>query len=141
MPVSDSLTQPQRNTLALLVDLADRAPQHGERPVTPKQLAQALWPNSEAWSKRTRGRRTGTVNGAMGGTMPMKAATLLWRLHERGLAEQPDRDSNDWLPTALGRRVAAGTDVPRPKPGKAPEPKVERALKPAHLRPGARRSH
>lgn len=132
----EPLTTPQRNALEVLARLADADPTRGERSVAPKALALALWPDSEAWTKRNRGRRTGTISGAVGGTMPMKAAALLWRLHERGLAQMPDREHDLWLPTDLGRRVLAGTDVPKPKPVKAPEPVVVRQLKPKRLRPG-----
>jgi hypothetical protein len=46
--------------------------------------------------------------------MPMKAATLLWRLEERGLAMTASL-TNDWFITDRGRRVLAGTDEPLPK--------------------------
>lgn len=120
--MSDSLTEPQQRALRVLAELAGT-----DRSATPRAVALALWPDSEAWNQRTRGRRTGTIAGAMGGTMPMKAARLLWTLNERGLAEKEDRDSNLWYLTHLGEQVLAGTAQPKPKPVRAiPEPVVRR---------------
>lgn len=135
--MSEPLTQPQKNALEALAALSDANPAYPDRAVAPKAVALALWPDSEAWTKRNRGRRTGTIAGAVGGTMPMKAANLLWRLRERGLAEPEEHGSDLWILTPLGRRVLAGTDVPKPKPVKVPEPKIERQRKPPHRQPGA----
>ena len=111
-PVSKPLTGPQMRALAALRELSDsRGPGFDPRPVWPRELARTLWPDSVGWTKRTR--KYGTNDpGAVGGTMPMKAATLLWRLHERGLAWRPDWDSNGWEITERGRRVLAGIDEP-----------------------------
>lgn len=120
--MSEPLTAPQSRALAVLGAQEGRA-------VSPRQVALALWPDSEAWTKRTRGRRTGTIAGAVGGTMPMKAARLLWALHERGLAEKEDRDTNLWYLTRLGEQVLAGEAEPKPKPVRQPAPVVVRQLK------------
>lgn len=42
--------------------------------LTGRQIAHALWPDSPAWQKRTRGRSTSNHNGSLGGTMPMLGA-------------------------------------------------------------------
>lgn len=120
--MSEPLTGPQSRALAVLGEQDSRA-------IAPREMARALWPDSEAWTKRTRGRRTGTIAGAVGGTMPMKAARLLWALHERGLAEKEDRDTNLWYLTRLGEQVLAGEAEPKPKPVRAPEPVVVRQPK------------
>jgi len=119
--MSDDLTAPQHRCLQALADLTVERPT-----VRPRAVAKALWPDSPAWERRTRGRRTGTINGAVGGTMPMKAATLLWRLEERGLACEDDRA---WRVTDRGRRVLAGTDAPLPKPVRRTIPDEPRPLK------------
>lgn len=122
MKVNQSLTAPQQRALQVLSDLAGT-----DGTVTPREVALALWPDSEAWGKRTRGRRTGTIAGAVGGTMPMKAARLLWALHERGLAAKEDGDSNLWFLSSLGAQVLAGTAEPKPKPiPVTPEPVIRR---------------
>lgn len=120
--MSEPLTAPQARALDVL------GQQEG-RPISPRDVARALWPDSEAWTKRTRGRRTGTISGAVGGTMPMKAAQLLWALHARGLAAE-DRESHQWHITVLGEQVLAGEAEPKPKPVRAPEPVVIRKRKP-----------
>lgn len=123
--MSKPLTQPQMNALRALADIEDN-----HRLTTPRNVAKALWPDSEAWNRRTRGRRTGKINGAIGGTMPMKAATLLWRLDARGCATCP-LDSSTWEVTSRGRRVLAGTDEPLPVAEKQAEPIRQPKLKPA----------
>lgn len=120
--MSEPLTEPQTRALTVLGEQDGRS-------ISPRDVALALWPDSEAWTKRTRGRRTGTISGAVGGTMPMKAARLLWALHARGLAEE-DRDSRQWHITVLGEKVLAGTAEPKPKPVRQPEPVVVRQRKP-----------
>lgn len=56
------------------------------QPLSPRALAQILYPNSKAWNKDTR-RHDGRP-GAVGGTMPMLGAKMLWALYEHGLAYQ-----------------------------------------------------
>lgn len=73
------LTAPQARMLRILADV-----QPDDRPMAPREVAHKMWPDSPAWEKRTR-RYGANRNGALGGTMPMKAATMLWRLKERGL--------------------------------------------------------
>jgi hypothetical protein len=132
--MSEPLTAPQRRALELLAALTDT-----KAAVSPKDLAKALWPDSDAWNKRNRGRRTGTISGAVGGTMPMNAARLLWTLRERGLTNKEDNANADlWFVTTLGEGVLAGTAEPKPKPVKVPEPVVVRQRKPEHLQPGRR---
>lgn len=96
-----TLTGPQARTLAALATAT--APREGSTHVpaaSPRQIAHALWPDSPAWERRTNMR--GGRNGAVGGTMPMKAATLLWRLADRGLASQ---DDGGWRLTDAGLRA------------------------------------
>lgn len=75
------LTAPQAKGLALLRE-------HG--PLSPREFAQLMWPDSPGWETRTR--KFGGAQGAVGGTMPMKGARLLWRLHALGLASQDHTD-------------------------------------------------
>jgi hypothetical protein len=56
--------------------------------MTAREVAQALWPDSPAWAKRTR-KRLGR-NGAMGGTMPMRAGRILNAMASKGLVERVD---------------------------------------------------
>lgn len=96
------LTGPQTNAL--------RALAAAEHPQSPRAVARALWPLSIGWERRTH--MYGGRQGAVGGTMPMKAATLLWRLEARGCASY----GSDylWTITPRGRRVLDGTDQPLP---------------------------
>ena len=67
-------------------------------------MARRLWPDSPAWNRRTRGRRTGTAAGAVGGTMPMLGAKQLWALQLLGLAEQ--LSPREWVATSAGTERA-----------------------------------
>ncbi len=88
-----ALTVPQRRMLEFLRDGGKSAP---------RALAKKMWPDSVGWSKRTR--KFGTNDpGAIGGTMPMKAATLLWRLHSKNLAALDEYDR--WTITPDGLRA------------------------------------
>ncbi len=91
------LTGPQRKMLGIVV-----ARQDARSLTSARFIAKDMWPDSPAWSQRTRGRNG--RNGAVGGTMPMKAATVLWRLHERGLVDYDDAWSA-WSVTDKGRTV------------------------------------
>jgi hypothetical protein len=71
--------------------------------VSPREIAHALWPNSPGWAKRS-WRKGSNNGGALGATMPMKAATLLWRLWKRRLAA-PDRRGR-WRLTDSGGALA-----------------------------------
>lgn len=93
----EPITEPQYRALKVLVDFQF---EHGHTP-SPRQVAKRLWPDSKAWRERTRMR--GERNGAVGGTMPMKAATILWRLHHKGLAYMLDEYT--WTATPKGRRL------------------------------------
>lgn len=88
-----SLTVPRRRALQVLADQAE--------PMAPRDVAMALWPDSPAWDRRTRGQRGANRAGAMGGTMPMIAAKLLWRLAGDGYASQ--RGRGQWVATEKGR--------------------------------------
>lgn len=105
MPDVILLTPAQARALRALADLCD-AP-HGTDQVpwgyaVPREVAYALWPNSEGWEKVSR-RGSTPAGGARGATMPMKAATLLWRLHGLGLAQNEYRRSRPWTVTDKGR--------------------------------------
>lgn len=71
------LTAPQERALAVLRE---------HQPLSPKEFALLMWPDSSAWSQRTRGRDR--RSGALGGTMAMKGARMLWTLHDLHLALQ-----------------------------------------------------
>lgn len=91
------LTDPQRRALAAVVAA-------GPRGTTARSVAHTLWPDSPAWHKRTRASRSGTRNGVLGGTMPMKAAQLLHRLEALGLVTLDDTNRY-WITTHAGERV------------------------------------
>lgn len=76
---SPSMSASQARALALLQE---------HQPVSPRSFAQLMWPDSPAWGHRTRKR--GGRTGAIGGTMPMRGARMLWTLHGLGLARQND---------------------------------------------------
>jgi len=119
--VSAGLTDAQMRALRALDDL-ERA-----RALThPRDVARALWPDSPGWEQRAR-RGSTAAGGALGATMPMKAATVLWRLHARGCAQET---SGRWRVTALGRAVLAGTGEPLPAPVRARSEPVVRKRKP-----------
>lgn len=105
------LTAPQRRALETLRDLIDAKPEFPgyDRTVNPRAVAQALWPDSPGWDKRS-SRRSTPAGGAMGATMPMKAATLLWRLWNYRLVQHdPNRTgSNGWTITEKGREYLNG---------------------------------
>lgn len=87
-----ALTPAQRKGLEILKE-------HG--PLRPREFAKLMWPDSPAWNRRTKGRRTGTIAGAVGGTMPMLGAKLLRRLQDLACAADYD---NDWRITERGRQ-------------------------------------
>lgn len=88
-----TLTGPQRAALEYLDQHSD--PFTSER-LSPRTLAMHLWPDSPAWRKRTR--HNGTNHpGQIGGTMPMKAATLLHRLADKGLAQDDKGPDNQYV--------------------------------------------
>jgi len=103
------LTPPQERALIALRDLCD-AP-HGTAQVpwgyaSPRDVAQVMWPDSEGWEHRSR-RGATPAGGAMGATMPMKAATVLWRLHTARLAWHDSLRSRPWSITPAGRAYLA----------------------------------
>jgi hypothetical protein len=88
-----TLTAPQRKALEYLHEHSDP---FGYARVSPSALAHHLWPDSAAWTKRTR--HYGSNNpGQVGGTMPMKAASLLHRLAAKGLAQDDKGPGNNWV--------------------------------------------
>lgn len=70
----------------------------------PRALARLMWPDSPAWQKRTASRAQARA-GALGATMPMKAATMLWRLRDKGLTEVEGEYGSEWSITEAGRRA------------------------------------
>lgn len=110
-----TLTRAQALMLAALADACERDGNPVALTASPGQLARMRWPDSVGWSRRTR--KFGTNDpGAVGGTMPMKAATVLWRLRAIGLADRVgasyDAQANLWQPTERGLRWLADHDVP-----------------------------
>ena len=119
----EPLTEPQMACLRALADLE----RSQTRAVRPRDVAMALWPDSEGWDKRSSRGSNRVKQGALGATMPMKAAALLSRLQERGCAMSED---GDWMLSGRGQRVLAGTDQPLPKPVRRKVDLGERMPKP-----------
>jgi hypothetical protein len=126
----DNLTAPQVKTLQVLADLNAATGQ----PVRPREVARALWPDSEGWDKRSSRGSNRTKQGALGATMPMKASQILERLRLRGCVST--QGDGSWQVTPRGLGVLAGTGVPLPKPQEAVHPESVRRRKPPRLRPG-----
>lgn len=98
-----TLTKPQALMLAVLREACDQRRPDGRafEYAAPRQLAKMRWPDSPGWRKVS-SRGSTPAGGAMGATMPMKAATVLWRLQGKGLALC--EDYNRWTITDKGRR-------------------------------------
>lgn len=99
------LTSPQRRVLEILAE----GPENG---MSPRDVARILWPDSPAWEHRTWHRGT-NHNGALGGTMPMNAAKILWRLWPTYVNRSLDWTGSDnglWEITDKGRRALAGDE-------------------------------
>ncbi|MFC8921717.1 hypothetical protein [Cellulosimicrobium sp. NPDC057127] len=109
-----TLTPPQERALVALRDLCDELVGTGQVPAAfaaPREVAYALWPDSPGWAKRSR-RRDGAGPGSTGATMPMKAATLLWRLLRHGLAAKESRvGGREWYVTDAGRKYLEHRDL------------------------------
>lgn len=105
-----NLTRPQALMLAALAKACTKDGQPLARKASPRELARARWPDSPGW-QRVSNRRSTPAGGALGATMPMKAATVLWRLHTHGLADRVgasyDHLANLWQPTRSGLRWLA----------------------------------
>lgn len=115
------LTDPQMRALKAVREQARKNRGRSYDPVSPRQVALILWPDSPAWDQRPR--RQDGRSGALGGTMPMSAAKLLWRLRERGLV-QIDPHNYLWCITERGLKVLNSTGQPLPLPNipKPPAP-------------------
>jgi hypothetical protein len=100
-----TLTEPQALMLKALAEACEEDGDPFARKAAPRQLAEMRWPDSRGWSQRSN-RGSTAAGGALGATMPMKAATVLWRLKEKGLAEKVgalyDEWANLWQPTHRG---------------------------------------
>lgn len=97
--MSTKLTDPQRAMLEVAYDLTGG--HVGSNPFSPRQAAKSRWPDSPAWKRRTN-MHSGR-NGAIGGTMPMNAAVILWRLEALGLVTTPYDAVSRWYLTDKGR--------------------------------------
>lgn len=75
--------------------------------MAPRAVALALWPDSIGWKKISR-RGSTPAGGALGATMPMKAAQLLWRLRDHGFAWQDE--NYRWSATGSGLRYLRELD-------------------------------
>lgn len=98
MSEATKLTPPQRRTLEALSKC--------DRPIPSQALARLLWPDSPAWNRGT-GRHDGKAGGK-GATMPMKAATMGYRLSRMGLVdyERPASTVHPlWSINSAGRRA------------------------------------
>ena len=85
--IQAALSAPRRRALEALRGWDDAG--HG-RGMAPREVAQALWPDSPAWERRPH--HSGGRNRAagLGATMPMNAAKILHRLTALGLAWQDE---------------------------------------------------
>lgn len=101
------LTPGETSALIALGDLADRLSGSGRRigNASARQVAKALWPDSPAWEQRTH-KRLG-VNGAVGGTMPMKAGRVLRALERKGMVYSEDDGGTLWYVTFAGQQALA----------------------------------
>lgn len=90
------LTAPQLKALTILA-----SPREGAF-VTPREVEHPMSQDVTDWAKRSR-RFATAVGGALGATMPMKGATMLWKLRDRGLAQLDG--TNHWQITEKGQRV------------------------------------
>lgn len=116
------LTKPQARMLRVLADEADAADAlvaekgdslyAGRRYMAPREVAKALWPDSPGWGKRSH-RGSTPAGGAMGATMPMKAATLLWRLCPHYTRQRAGHGAC-WTITDAGRRALADFERKHP---------------------------
>lgn len=98
------LTPAQDKAVRLLYTEAKRTTWPIEmRDFAPRQVAELLWPDSPAWNQCTRGRNN--RSGAMGGTMPMNAAKILWRLRDLGMTQT---HSMGWSLTNAAVRYVEG---------------------------------
>lgn len=100
-----ALTEPQRLMLVALRDACDAKRPDGKpyESATPMQLARKRWPDSPGW-KRVSNRGSTPAGGALGATMPMKAATVLWRLCDLKVVEHPGLgEYNVWRMNVRGR--------------------------------------
>lgn len=111
-PADTRLTEPQRRALAILDEHTVPYGDADKPGMYAKQVAKLLWPDSPAWGKVTRSRGW-SRGGAMGGTMPMKAGTLLGRLVRMGLADEYQTDvlQPRWVITVAGRHALHGRDL------------------------------
>ena len=66
----------------------------GEKGHTGRSFALALWPDSPAWRRRTRGSDAHGGGNAMAGTMPMKGARVARELNYLGLCSITYTSSN-----------------------------------------------
>jgi hypothetical protein len=57
-------------------------------PLTARQVAYALWPDSPGWAKRTKMHRG--RNGAVGGAMPMRAGRILNAMATKNMVQRAD---------------------------------------------------
>lgn len=104
------LTKPQERALRFLFEASeghltdenrnDRYMQ--PRGVAPRQIAYMMWPDSKGWDKRSN-RGSTPAGGALGATMPMKAATILWRLFPHYAVHR----NYAWYVTDRGRKYLA----------------------------------
>lgn len=120
------LTDPQMRALKAVREQARKHRGRSTDPVSPRQVALILWPDSPGWDRRPR--RNDGRSGALGGTLPMSAAKLLWRLRERGLV-QIDPHSSWWSITERGISVLKNTGQPLPLPNMSVPKKIVRPLK------------
>lgn len=106
-----AMTPPQLRALRALAAICDSPLGTAQIPsgyATPTDVAWGLWPESKAWGRRTN-RGSTPAGGAVGATMPMNAATLLWRLCRLGYAVKYDRR---WSVTPAGRRALSENPEP-----------------------------
>jgi hypothetical protein len=86
------LTPAQRKGLEIL---------EREGKLAPRDFAREMWPDSPAWNRRTRGSGSANRAGAVGGTMPMNGAKVLWSLNYLACASH---ENGIWFITERGRQ-------------------------------------
>lgn len=95
--------KPTAFQVRVLSILRDRA-----RRVRPREMAQALWPDSPGWQRVANCGPNGATRGIW---MAGNAARALWRLHARGWAREETYEFNGriqydgWVITEKGRQA------------------------------------
>ncbi len=85
-------------------------PPWGERGLSARQVAKAVWPDDPGWDRVTAGRGASRHNGAKGATMPLRAGRVLRAMADAGYAEHEDEGPRSGLWT----RAYSHRTIPQP---------------------------